>query len=196
MKALPTQQRALAKRNALICAAEHCFAKLGYEGCTAKIVAEHAEVATGTFYQYFDNKDDMLHTLAEQWFFELEHTLDDHQSSPPTTDIEARLENSLRFIYDFHEQKPELHQIFEHRRNVDGTLADILNRGEAKLQQHVAQFVHALKLPNADLVAYNLFAMAEGVVHRHVFYSETKQDKDAVIQQAARMLASYLHHPS
>ncbi len=112
MKALPTQQRALAKRNALISAAEHCFAKLGYEGCTAKIVAEHAEVATGTFYQYFDNKDDMLHTLAEQWFFELEHTLDDHQSSPPTTDIEARLENSLRLIHAFPEQKPEPHQHF------------------------------------------------------------------------------------
>ncbi|MGB2254894.1 MAG: TetR family transcriptional regulator, partial [Spongiibacter marinus] len=96
MKALPTQQRALAKRNALISAAEHCFAKLGYEGCTAKIVAEHAEVATGTFYQYFDNKDDMLHTLAEQWFFELEHTLDDHQSSPHTTDIEARLAAAIK----------------------------------------------------------------------------------------------------
>lgn len=196
MKALPKQQRALAKREALITAAESCFSELGYEGCTAKLIAERAAVATGTFYQYFANKDDMLHTLALRRLEVLTASLD--KASPATTalSIEARLARSLDFIYDFHARQPALHQILEHRRHRDPRLAETLDRGEQQLQQHVTRFVRSLNLNQAEVVAFNLFAMAEGVVHRHVFGSPPRPDKNAVIQQAAAMLASYLNSAS
>lgn len=194
MKALPTQQRALAKRDALINAAAHCFATQGYERCTAKLMAAHAQVATGTFYQYFDNKDDMLHTLAQQRFEALSAALDNGRASSDTPSLNERLMRSLAFIYDFHAEQPELHQILEHRRHVDPKLGDILDRGEARLQEHVTRFVQSLNLPQPEVVAFTLFAMAEGVVHRHVFNGSGAPGKTAVIEQAAAMLSRYLTH--
>jgi hypothetical protein len=51
-------------------------------------------------------------------------------------------------------------------------------------------FVQSFNINNADAVAFNLFAMAEGLVHRHVFACST-QSKDVTLQLGAVMLASY-----
>ena len=71
MKNLPTQERAIKKRIALLKAAQLDFSEVGFEIATAKSIAARANVATGTFYQYFENKNDILRVLAENRYSEL-----------------------------------------------------------------------------------------------------------------------------
>ncbi len=191
MKSLPTQQRALAKRAALISAAQCSFAELGYNATTAKAIAARAGVATGTFYQYFDNKDDILCTLAQQRLSQLREHIAEPQADTLSEPIEKLFERSLRAIYDFHEHDPQLHQVLEQRRHCDAELAAILDAGEAVLQQRVQRFVRSFNLESPDTVAFNLSAMAEGLVHRHVFNRAEATDKETVIRLGAAMLASY-----
>ena len=193
MKPVPKQARAQQKRTSLIVAAEHCFATDGFDATTAKSIANKADVATGTFYQYFDNKEDILRVIACQRMDVLESQL---PSIPPALPLENRLTtealflNVLELIYLFHEQAPELHQVLEQRRDVDTALADILDEGEAKLQERVLMFVKLFNPDDPETVAFNLFAMAEGIVHRHVFRNP-EQDKQQTLTLGARMLATY-----
>ncbi|MFT4997638.1 MAG: AcrR family transcriptional regulator [Kiritimatiellia bacterium] len=201
MKALPTQARAKQKRCILIIAATECFTSNGYENTTAKTIASAANVATGTFYQYFDNKEDMLRVIAQQRMEDLYQQVPSakelfalsekaHKDSLKAGTTQEIFHHVLKLIYAFHEQAPELHQVLEQRKELDPELAEILEQGEILLHERVLQFVQSFNIKTADAVAFNLFAMAEGLVHRHVFGNPT-QSKATTLQLGAVMLASY-----
>jgi AcrR family transcriptional regulator len=201
MKALPTQARAKQKRCILIIAATECFTSNGYENTTAKTIASAANVATGTFYQYFDNKEDMLRVIAQQRMEDLYQQVPSakelfalsekaHKDSLKAGTTQEIFHHVLKLIYAFHEQAPELHQVLEQRKELDPELAEILEQGEILLHKRVLQFVQSFNIKTADAVAFNLFAMAEGLVHRHVFGNPT-QSKATTLQLGAVMLASY-----
>lgn len=201
MKTLPTQERALRKRQALIDAAVAEFSTIGFEVATAKSIASKAEVATGTFYQYFENKNDILRVIASGRFAGLHQRMqlfklkavDDSLSS--TTVIESQFLKTLLFVHEYHAQDPELHQVLEQRRSLDSKLQAIMGEGEAMLRERILVFVKTFNIPHAEIVAENLFAMAEGLVHRLVFDSVNRDTDYAMVEKAlaigAQMLASY-----
>lgn len=197
MKALPSQERALRKRTALISAAIKEFSNQGFEVATAKSIASSAGVATGTFYQYFENKNDMLRVIAHTRFEHLqkqikvlELNINDERLSDNT--VVALFESVLDFVFDFHASDPKLHQVLEQRRTVDAKLMQIMREGEDVLKQRVRNFVQDLGVNNrlVEDVANNLFAMAEGLVHSLVFHESVREPRTA-IKIGAQMLASY-----
>jgi len=196
VKSIPTQARALRKRQALLMAAVEEFSDVGFEVATAKSIAAKAGVATGTFYQYFENKNDILRVIASERFAELHQrvpTLDlviNNGHDTTAGQLIQRFENTLRLVYEFHAHAPELHQVLEQRRGLDPKLQALMQDGEAILLDRVLQFVQAMNVADAKIVASNLFSMAEGIVHRHVF-DRSDADTDQVIQVGAKMLASY-----
>lgn len=197
MKALPSQERALRKRTALISAAIQEFSNQGFEIATAKSIASSAGVATGTFYQYFENKNDMLRVIAKNRFEQLQEqikllelNISDEQLADHS--LVALFESVLDFVFDFHASDPRLHQVLEQRRTVDAKLMLIMREGEEVLKQRVRNFVKDLGVTNTlvDDVANNLFAMAEGLVHSLVFHEPAREPRSA-IRIGAEMLASY-----
>lgn len=183
----------------MINAAQQCFAEHGYENSTAKVIAACAGVATGTFYQYFDNKDDMLRVIADERL----NTL--YEEVPTTKDrvllaeydgksnTQQVFQQVLALIYDFHAQAPELHRVLEQRRGLDASLEALLNSIEARLQERILQFVKSFNTDAPELIALNLFAMAEGIVHQHAL-GESPYSKQDVLKYGSRMLASYFEH--
>jgi len=195
MKTLPTQKRALAKRAALIQAGRESFASRGYEQSTAKVIAEDAAVATGTFYQNFENKDELLRVIAQLKRDEIFHAvpgLETKQSrlDPLEHSTEVLFRKVLEIVYHYHESEAELHQVLEQRRFIDPLLDEILLKSEAVLEEKVLAYVKAHNKENPEAVAYNLFAMAEGLVHRHVF-GQPLSSKEDTLDLGAKMLACY-----
>lgn len=196
MKTLPTQERALRKRSALISAAINEFSNDGFEVATAKSIAAAANVATGTFYQYFDNKNDILRVIATRRFESIEQQIQMSDlvevmgELEPQTSIENQFLSTLKFVYEFHASEPELHQVLEQRRAQDPKLRKIMNDGEAVLRNKVLIFVRTFNLPSAEVISDNLFAMTEGLVHRLVF-SEQHAEPDKALAIGAQMLASF-----
>ncbi|MGM0769628.1 MAG: TetR/AcrR family transcriptional regulator [Pseudomonadota bacterium] len=204
MKPAPRQQRAIRKRNALLAAAFEEFSAQGFEPTTAKSIADRAGVATGTFYQYFDNKQDVLLEITRQRFEELH----DHLQVP-----EARLEvthrqstgnesstirdlfrQALGFLYDFHQQEAGLHDVLEYRRRVDPSLAALMDQGEAVLMERVRAFVARYVREDVETTAFCLFSMAEGIVHRHVFQGHQDVTRDELIETGTQLLAAYFEN--
>lgn len=62
---LPKQERAQLKKNLLLESGHKLFMNNGYEHTTAKEIAYHAGVSTGTFYRYFSDKRQLLMSLLE-----------------------------------------------------------------------------------------------------------------------------------
>jgi len=200
MKSMPTQERALKKRVALLKAATHEFGVAGFEAATAKSIATKAGVATGTFYQYFENKNDILCVVAENRFTDLHHQvsiLEGNSQDVNDTEI-TRSEQAkelfnrvLHFLYNFHIQDGLLHQVLEQRRGVDEKLDEIITRGEELMRSHVVQFLEDYELDDSMVVADSLFAMGEGLVHRMVFGSKP-DNPDKMLEIGATILTNFL----
>jgi TetR/AcrR family transcriptional regulator, mexJK operon transcriptional repressor len=62
---IPKQERAQIKRDLLLKSGHELFVSKGFEHTTAKEIAAHAGVATGTFYRYFSDKRQLLMSLLE-----------------------------------------------------------------------------------------------------------------------------------
>ncbi|TGN40184.1 TetR/AcrR family transcriptional regulator [Marinobacter confluentis] len=202
-KAAPKQQRAILKRNALLASAFAEFSARGFEATTAKSIADRAGVATGTFYQYFHNKDDVLLEITRQRFEELH----DHLQVPDTGlevagsandagNVKPIFRQALGFLYDFHQQEAGLHDVLEYRRRVDPGLAALMDKGEAILMERVRAFVARYVRDQIETTAFCLFSMAEGIVHRHVFQGHPAVSRDQVIETGTRLLSAYFEQQS
>ena len=209
MKELPTQKRALLKRLALIEAAVDEFSAVGFEAATAKSIAAKANVATGTFYQYFENKSDILCVIAKMRHDELRERLDwspiqsvddvvnkissqDGANSHIDTQqiVEMLFKQNLSFIYEFHKSNTQIHQVLERRRDLDEQLKVIMDKGDEVLYERTLHLVKSFNIENPDVITQNLFAMSEGIIHRHIFHN-SKLDTDLVISVGAKMLAKF-----
>lgn len=62
---IPKQARAYEKREALLESGKILFIEKGYDQTNAKEIAQHAGVATGTFYRYFSDKRQLLMSILE-----------------------------------------------------------------------------------------------------------------------------------
>ncbi|MDI9244751.1 TetR/AcrR family transcriptional regulator [Marinobacter sp. CHS3-4] len=197
-KAAPKQERAIRKRNALLASASAEFSAKGFEATTAKSIADHAGVATGTFYQHFHNKDDVLLEVTRQRFEALhahlqvpEADLNVAEGSDRGTDLQQVFSQALSFLYDFHQQEAGLHDVLEYRRRVDPALAELMDGGEAILMERVRAFVARYVRDQVETTAFCLFSMAEGIVHRHVFQGHSAVSRDEVIATGTRLLSAY-----
>jgi len=205
MKNLPTQERAIKKRVALLKAAQHEFSNSGFDVATAKSIAAKAKVATGTFYQYFENKNDILRVIAENRYSELheqvlllqnqgyligldsDSTSSDTQSELETFEVFYRV---LQFLYAYHMQETELHQVLEQRRSIDEGLNTIMQKGEHLMRSVVLKYLSNFELADPTAVSESLYAMGEGLVHQMVFGS-TSSDSETLLKTGATMLASF-----
>ena len=193
MRALPTQARAKLKRTALVDAAVLSFSTLGFEVSTAKSIAAQAGVATGTFYQYFDNKNEILRVIATERYGQLQAHLewfDVTDRDLMEGDLNQVFLRFFQSIYDFHEKNSELHQVLEQRKTQDEQLMVIMNEGQEDLFSRLLLFVKSFDIEQPEVVTSNLFAMGEGVVHRQVF-EKTNLNTNDVLIMGAKMLASY-----
>lgn len=191
MKNAPVQARAIKKIEKLLAAAVTCFSKDGFEATTSKSIAARAEVATGTFYQYFDNKKDILREIARRKYDAQEQALYQPPAGEHWTDLTALFEQALHQAYAFNADEAGLHQIIEQRRSSDPALAAIVDAGEARILALVHRLVTSFDVENAETIAFTLFSMAEGVIHRHALIGGGDVAKNDALRAAAEILASY-----
>jgi AcrR family transcriptional regulator len=60
------EQNKVANRAAILDAAQKAFIDMGYDAVTVRDIIRQTDLASGTFYNYFEDKAELLHALIEQ----------------------------------------------------------------------------------------------------------------------------------
>lgn len=175
---VPTQDRAIRTRAALIEAARAEFSSRGYAATTAKSIAERAGVAVGSFYQYFRDKDAALRELAEARYTSIGGETTALLAAARAfsgTPSEARalaqlpMRRIVEIVIAFHREDPTLHAVLTERRHADADLETLTSDAEAALVARIAVLLRAFgREGDIDALAFTLFGMVEGAVHAHV----------------------------
>lgn len=107
------QQMAEARRAQILLGAVQVFSRRGFHKATTKEIAETAEVAEGTIYNYFETKRDLLLALMEQLGTQVGATFHDHPIGEP----QVYLADFLHHLYNLlqargHIAVPVLAEVF------------------------------------------------------------------------------------
>ena len=188
----PTQARARKTRAALVAAAQREFSERGYAATTARSIADRARVATGSFYQYFANKDELLLELSSQraaWIGDetvgwLERAAAADLPADPGARrdlVRAALAKVVAVVIDLHREDPGLHAVLTERRHADPELERLTAAREAMLVERVAELLRLWDHPgDPEATAFVLFGAIEGSVHAHVLSRAHVSDERVV----------------
>lgn len=204
----PTQARAHKTRAALVTAAQAEFADAGYASTTAKSIAKRAGVSTGSFYQYFVDKDAVLRELAQERQMALLTSVVGELAADPgalegmisaetgiTPELRVAIQQRLTAVVDqvvaHHREDPRFHAVVTERRMADSELDALTTAGERALVQKTAELLTRWGHQGDCLAtAFILFGMVEGAVHAHVLGHPIVDDqrfRDALVDAVVRL---------
>ncbi|MCB9616985.1 MAG: TetR/AcrR family transcriptional regulator [Sandaracinus sp.] len=170
----PKQDRARRTREGLLSAAQRELSSKGYAGATAKSIAEAAGVATGSFYQYFADKDAVLRELAEERFTRIADLslaaleLDGPAPADPREEARTRMRRVVELVVAYHREDPGLHGVLAERRHHDTTLDAMTSAAERALLGRIVALLERWRHPgDHEATAFVLFQLVEGAVHAH-----------------------------
>lgn len=199
---VPSQERAIRTRAALVKAAREEFSERGYASATAKSIAERAGVSTGSFYQYFRDKDQVLYELARERYERVAETMVARVASGTTTPRPATaLDTELRehahqlvnVVIAFHREDPGFHAVLTERRHADPELDKMTGDAETALVARITAMLRMLgRNDDVEALAFVLFGMVEGAVHSHVLGKPFVNDKrlvDSLVRSLVRLIA-------
>jgi AcrR family transcriptional regulator len=167
------EERKAQNRAKLLAAARRVFAEKGFGEATARDIVRETDLATGTFYNYFRDKDEVFRALLEEFEQRVAEAV-----APTRRDtslpLEHRIEVGARAFFDVVAEDAELFHVM--RRNA-GAIAILPT--EVMFSESMADFAEDLELwsregvlPGVDLdflsasIAGAAFQIANRMVER------------------------------
>jgi AcrR family transcriptional regulator len=194
----PTQVRAAVTVEAILEAARELIARDGFKSLSTNTVARRAGVSVGSLYQYFPNKTSILGALIERHVAEVEpaidHSLD--ELADPTIPYAVALRRLFGRLIDLHRAHPHLHDML-----IGDAPPDVLALRREREQDYVARTA-AIFRARADVTVKNVLAAAqvtvltaEALSHFLVHSAPPDLDREAFVDEAVQLLASYAAPP-
>ena len=172
---LPRQKRSLDKKQKLIEAAYGLFCEKSFALTAPVEVAKAAQVAVGSFYAYFADKDDLLSAVLDRYSRNFEG-IGEPKAFPlegQEADLKAFFENLVQSLVKVHEESRnfnrELKSLYFSHRGVAAHI-DRQNAGiRAAAQTCLARFGSVDRLQDLEARALVLTDMIDRLVDRLVF---------------------------
>ena len=194
------QARTIATRKKIVDSGRELFCRDGYFATSAKKIAKHAGVATGTFYNHFEDKKALLleihrlHSLRVHE--EVERFFSDELAAIRDTDaVLPMMKKMVRLVYKTHELSPELHREITVLALTDPEFArmdrDEKAAAHEKLSAMLRPFSERLRIHDVEAANVLVSQTIEAVVHT-VVMTEPPLPKQRLFDALADMLTRFL----
>ena len=152
------EQTKAANRAAILDAARRVFSEIGYGAATVRDIVRETDLATGTFYNYFPDKEAVLNALLDEAAEEIRWRV--REARRTSTTLQEFVEGGFRAYYGYLVEDP---QTFELLRRNAGTVRSLFDEptvgaGVAELREDLAAGIRSGLIPDHD-VEYMAAAM-------------------------------------
>jgi len=179
-------------RAKLMAAARGVFAEKGYGAATVRDIVRATDLASGTFYNYFDDKDDAFRAVLGEFTQEARAAAREERLQPGLG-VEERVFNAYASYFQLVVADPEMFEIL--RRNADAIAMlgteDLFEAATQELIEDMQQWVDEGQLPgvSAHWLPYVARAMAGGGFQLAAQMAEEgSSDVDAMAGFCTRLL--------
>ena len=193
----PLQARSRETVRVILRAAAQVFGSRGYAASTTNHIAECAGVSIGSLYEYFPNKDALLHALLEDHIQEAQTILTavTPDPGPGTAGLARLVRQYIGAMVALHARDRALHRVlFE-----EAPLMPRIRRQIAAVEQEVTARVHdflctraEVTRPDAALAAAIVVQTIEGLTHKLVVHGESETALQPYIEEMVTLVTAYL----
>ncbi|MFT4042271.1 MAG: TetR/AcrR family transcriptional regulator [Gordonia sp. (in: high G+C Gram-positive bacteria)] len=190
----PVTARGERTRTALIAAARRIFERDGFADSRLTDITAEARCSTGSFYTYFDSKEEVLDAVLAQAHRDMLHPGLPHVEEESGDDPTAVLAAANRAYFDAYQRNAGLRLVLE---QVSATIPEFREKRRARSMVFVRRNArHIQELQNRGLADRELDATAaaaalSGMVSRMAYQAfvvgETDTDIDALVFTATRL---------
>jgi len=110
------EQQKQENRAKLVAAARKVFAEKGLAAATARDIVRGTDLASGTFYNYFEDKEDAFRAVFDEWTEQARETAREKRLQPGLS-LEQRIYDSYHSYFELVVADPEMFEVL--RRNAD-----------------------------------------------------------------------------
>lgn len=139
-------------RAKLLAAARKVFAEKGVGAATARDIVRETDLASGTFYNYFNDKEDVFRALISELADKARAVVRDQRQTPGRS-VEERVEGAYRAYFELLLEERELFEVLRRNAGLVGVVTDedIFEPGIRELFTDLADWAAAGDLPKLDL---------------------------------------------
>ena len=146
------EERKAQNRAKLLDAARRVFAQKGLGEATARDIVRETDLASGTFYNYFRDKEDAFRALLHE-MSERSRGLVRAQRREPGLPVEERVANAYRAYFEWALEERELFLVFRRNAGAIAMMPDtgLMEMGIAELFEDLSEWEEAGDIPPVDL---------------------------------------------
>ena len=146
------EERKAQNRAKLLAAARKVFAEKGYEEATARDIVRETDLATGTFYNYFPDKQAAFSALLDE-MSEKGRALARAQRLKPGSSLEDRVAGAYRAYLEWAVEEEEMFEVFRRNAQAISLMPDreAFELGISELMEDLREWVEQGDLPPLDL---------------------------------------------
>jgi AcrR family transcriptional regulator len=151
------------------------FAEQGYEKTSLREIAERLDVTKAALYYHFKSKEDIVRSLVEDYFGQLDDLIAWAKTQPRTAQTRGEiLGRYVRIVADGHDVFRMLH----HNQAAVNSLAGAKERGDL-FRERMSGLIDVLSEPGADMEQRLRAAMALGGVSvGWMFFADQVDDRE------------------
>ncbi|MZR62733.1 TetR/AcrR family transcriptional regulator [Alcanivorax sp. DP30] len=193
----PKQQRSKATVDAIIQATMMAIAEHGPAAITARQIAETAGIGVGSLYEYFEDKDAIIHAASVRFVDDTVAMIKPLVPELVQMDIRSAIKMLLFRFRDFLEENNQLYlKCARHAFTMDMVVyQEPVNRALMDFfTQYLMHHPELLKLPNIPTVAYFYINGGVFTVVRHLCEEKPMQTFEELTEVFGDVLASYTEH--
>lgn len=154
-----TRQR---NRQAILSAARDCFARKGYEQVTVRDIISKTNLASGTFYNYFTDKESIFRAILDEYLERLNQKLINLQAAAKTLD--ERIQAAYLALFEAIAEDPLLYELAHdnHRAIRDLYDSNLLGQAFHSLEQDIVTAMKQGSIPevNVKYITASFFGVA------------------------------------
>ena len=156
LNSLASGRRAVNRKNnrdAILRAARYVFAEIGYGGTTVRDIIRRTNLASGTFYNYFDSKEDVFNALSDEIGTELRQLLRDVRQR--ATSFDGFIEAMFLTYFSYYAKNRQNYMLTRSNRGRDG-MNEVMQgpqvrAGLAELSDDIHQAIAEGVIPQLDV---------------------------------------------
>jgi AcrR family transcriptional regulator len=182
------EERKAQNRAKLLSAARRVFATKGLGEATARDIVRETDLATGTFYNYFDSKEDAFQALLEQLSQKARAAVS-AQRKRPGASLEERIHGAYRAYFELALEDAELFAVFRRNAGVIAMMSEdgLFEAGVAELFVDLGDWAGAAELPNVDLAYLSKAMVGTGFQLAAHLMDRQRPDVDAAARFCTKL---------
>ena len=193
MRRVPRQARGRERVERILDAAASLFAEIGVQATTTNAIAARAETSIGSLYQFFPNKDAVLHALNARYLEQLQEVCDSLLVPGADDELLSQLvERIVKALYDFHAHHPGFQAVF-YGAHGSVELSEAAHSAATEIVGRL-EVLFADRTPQAEPGTLKLAAIVCLEVMKALLALAARpgSDADAVMAEARALLEAYL----